>query len=241
MSGTSDWLPFLSNDALCTILEELKSAADLARAKAEKSISRNVVDPFTALFQIQLLSIPAQEWPAVEKRRQIEKSLQNHIGDFHQKLLGAFPGWSDKRVGSVVDLVSEQHHVIAEIKNKHNTLKASDQAGLYDKLSGLVRKKGQQHYGFTAYYVEIIPKRPERYNIPFTPPDNTTGTRKPEDQLIRKIDGASFYAMVTGHDNALKLIYQAIPKALSHMGLPPINSDDNKLMNGYFVDAFGDN
>jgi hypothetical protein len=100
----------------------------------------------------------------------------------------------------------------------HNTLKASYQSGLYDKLSGLVRKKGQQYYGFTSYYVEIIPKHPARYNVPFTPSDNTTGSKKPEDVLIRKIDGASFYALASGHGNALKQVYEIIPEALATMG-----------------------
>ncbi len=234
-----NWLPFIENKELCSILSELKAASDEAKEKADQSLSRNVIDPFTALFQMQLLSISAREWPEVEKRRQIEKSLQNHIGNFHQKLLGALSGWSDKKVGSVVDLVCEEKMIIAEVKNKHNTLKASDQSGLYDKLSGLVRKKGQQYYGFTAYYVEIIPKRPARYNMPFTPSDNTTGSKKPEDDLIRKIDGASFYELASGHKNALKQVYEILPEALESMGLTPVSPKDKAMLSKYFQEAFG--
>jgi len=239
MTKKKNWLPFIENEEICRILGELKTASDEAKEKAEQSLSRNVIDPFTALFQMQLLSISAEEWPEVEKRRQIEKSLQNHIGNFHQKLLGAFSGWSDKKVGSVVDLVCEEKRIIAEVKNKHNTLKASDQSGLYDKLSGLVRKKGQQYYGFTAYYVEIIPKRPKRYNVPFTPADNTTGSRKAEDVLIRKIDGASFYALSSGYENALKQVYEIIPEAMETMGLMPVSLEDKAMLSKYFQDAFG--
>lgn len=239
MSTTNNWLPFISNTALCQILEDLKHAADKSKAKADRSLSRNVIDPFTALFQMQLLEIPLQDWPNIEKRRQIEKSLQNHIGGFHQKLLGSLNGWCDMGVGSVVDLISEQGQIIAEVKNKHNTLKASDQASLYDKLHDLVRKKGQKYYGFTAYYVEIIPKHPTRYNIPFVPSDNTTGAKKPEDPLIRRVDGASFYAIATGCDDALIQIYKALPNALSEIGLQPINSTDKANLLNYFADAFG--
>lgn len=105
MKNKANWLPFMKNDELCKILGELKIAADEAKEKADLSLSRNVIDPFTALFQMQFLSITAKDWPMVEKRRQIEKSLQNHIGNFHQKLLGALTGWNDMGVGSVVDLV----------------------------------------------------------------------------------------------------------------------------------------
>ncbi len=232
------WLPFLSNEALCDAVQHLQEVANSARVKAEKSGGRNVIDPFTALFQMQLLGIQPEDWPLIEQNRQIEKSLQNEIGKFHQRILGEISGWKNLHTGSVVDLVCEQRRIVAEVKNKHNTLKASDQAGLYDKLHDLVRKKGQSFAGFTAYYVEIIPKTTTRYDTPFTPPDNTTGTRKAEDMLIRRIDGASFYALVTGQHDALQQLFHALPKAFAALGLPAV---EHSLLETYFSAAFGDN
>lgn len=239
MRVKQDWLPFISNEKLCEILRDLKATADLAKQKADKKFARNVIDPFTTLFQMRLLSIPASHWPVVEKQRQIEKSLQNHIGNFHQKLLGSLTGWCNLGVGSVIDLVSDEKKIIAEIKNKHNTVKASDLAGLYDKLSELVHKKGQKYYGYRAYYVEIVPKRPERYDVAFTPPDNTTGSHKPEASLIRKIDGASFYTLATGYEDALRQLYLAIPEAFQTIGLQPATEQEKDLLIRYFEDAFG--
>lgn len=235
---SSQWLPFMSNEALCDILSELKTTADKAALKAEKNFNSNVIDPFTALFQIQLLSITANNWPEVEKQRQIEKTFQNHIGNFHQKLLGNLNGWNNLGTKLVVDLVARDRKIIAEVKNKHNTLKASDQAPLYDKLHSLVRKKGQDFFGYTAYYVEIIPKKPTRYDIPFTPSDNTTGTKKAEDQLIRKIDGASFYALATGHEDGMIQLFRAIPKALKAIGIKPLSAPEMKMLESYYHSAF---
>ncbi len=206
------WLPFLSNETLCQAVRDLQAVATSARVKAEKDGGRNVIDPFTALFQMQLLQIKPDDWPLIEQNRQIEKSLQNEIGNFHQKILGGIQGWQNLNTGSVVDLVCSERRIIAEVKNKHNTLKASDQASLYDKLHDLVRKKGQEYAGFTAYYVEIIPKTIARYDKLFTPANNTTGTRKAEDALIRRIDGASFYALATGYPDALKQVFTALLK-----------------------------
>ena len=138
----------------------------------------------------------------------------------------------------MVDLVCHEHRIVAEVKNKHNTLKASDQAGLYDKLHDLVRKKGQEFAGYTAYYVEIIPKRPERYDLPFSPSDNTTGTRKSEDALIRRIDGASFYALATGHDDALRQLFHALPQAFATLGIAS-TSTLPALLDDYYSAAFG--
>ena len=140
--------------------------------------------------------------------------------------------------GAVVDLVSKDRKIIAEVKNKHNTLKASDQSGLYGKLHGLVRKKGQEFFGYTAYYVEIIPKKPQRYDLPFIPSDNTTGTKCSSDELIRRIDGASFYALSTGYADGLAQIFKAIPKGLQALGIKPLSSVDSKVLETYFHAAF---
>jgi len=234
------WLPFIPNTTLIEAVRELQNVAHLARVKAEKDGGRNVIDPFTALFQMQLLHITPEDWPLIEQNRQIEKSLQNDIGNFHQTILGSIPGWQNLHTGSVVDLVSHEYRIVAEVKNKHNTLKASDQAGLYDKLHDLVRKKGQEFAGYTAYYVEIIPKRAERYDLPFTPSDNTTGTRKPADELIRRIDGASFYALATGHDDALRQLFHALPHAFAALGIASSNTLPALLVD-YYSAAFGSN
>jgi hypothetical protein len=234
------WLPFLSNDTLCQAVRDLQAVATAARVKAEKDGGRNVIDPFTALFQMQLLHITPEDWPLIEQNRQIEKSLQNEIGNFHQKILGGIQGWQNLHTGSVVDLVCIERRLVAEVKNKHNTLKASDQAGLYNKLHDLVRKKGQEYAGFTAYYVEIIPKTATRYDKTFTPADNTTGTRKAEDALIRRIDGASFYALATGRNDALQQVFNALPKAFALLGLTPtIPLGENEILTDYFSAAFG--
>lgn len=234
------WLPFLQNDELIRALRELQRVAEAARIKADKDAGRNVIDPFTAAFQMQLLDIAPSDWPRMEQSRQMEKSLQNAIGEFHQGILGCLHGWENLHTGSVVDLVCRERKMIAEVKNKHNTLKASDQAGLYDKLHDLVRKKGQEFAGFTAYYVEVIPKTATRYDVPFTPPDNTTGTRKAEDVLIRKIDGASFYALATGHADALAQLFHALPNGFAALGLSAVDTRQAPLAD-YFASAFGSN
>lgn len=42
-----------------------------------------------------------------ETTRQAQKTLQNHIGDFHQNILGSVDGWINLKVGSIIDLISE--------------------------------------------------------------------------------------------------------------------------------------
>lgn len=94
--------------------------------------------------------------------------------------------------------MSEENKIIAEIKNKYNTVSGGKLSDLYHTLDKLVMPKTSIYKGYTAYYVTIIPKSKTRHNKPFTPPDKATGERCPENERIRVIDGASFYDLVTG-------------------------------------------
>lgn len=70
------WLSFVSNEDFIEVLADLKDKACAARRKAADKFSRNTIDPFTALFQMELLSIDAHKWQLVEENRQIAKSYR---------------------------------------------------------------------------------------------------------------------------------------------------------------------
>src|SRR5437016_1859024 len=124
-----------------------------------------------------------------ERNRQVQKTLQNCIGEFHQKVLGAIPGWEDMTVGNLIDVRCVQKRIVAELKNKYNTPKGSEKKSIYDNLKSEIEGG---HMGFTGYYVEIIPLSTKPYDLPFTPSDNVTHTRRPENPKIRVTDGKSF-------------------------------------------------
>jgi hypothetical protein len=230
------WLPFISNEDFIDVLIKIKNKADESKRKAAQKFSRNTIDPFTALFQMELLSINATEWQSVEENRQIEKSLQNHIGHFHQSLIAKIEGWTNTDGNKVIDVINTERKIIAEVKNKHNTVKGSDLVRVYENLKNLVRKKGQETNGYTAYLVEIIPKKKERYDKPFTASDNTSGQKTQEDELIRRVDGATFYEIVTGDFNALRKVFEAIPLGFSAIGMN-IDQEKFNLANDYFTKA----
>lgn len=140
---SKQWLSFITNSDFCEILSILKKKADRAKEKATMQFTRNAIDPFTALFQMSFLNIDANNWKEVEIARQTEKSLQNHIGLFHQQLISKIDGWIDTKNKKVVDLMNHERKMIIEIKNKHNTVKASDLIKVYEHLQKLIRDKGQ--------------------------------------------------------------------------------------------------
>jgi hypothetical protein len=151
------------------------------------------------------------EWIRQEKSRQIQKTLQNAIGEFHQNILGSMPGWVNLETGSVSDLCNKNKKIIAEVKNKYNTTKGNHRTAIYDDFKKLLKTS---YCGYEAYYVEIIPKGKNIYDKPFTPPDNRTKRRRARNSKIRIIDGKTFYALASGHPEALKQLYLALPMAI---------------------------
>lgn len=53
---------------------------------------KNVINPFSALFQMAGFDMDAAAWVKAEQARQAQKSFQNHVGDFHQNVLGCVRG-----------------------------------------------------------------------------------------------------------------------------------------------------
>jgi len=178
----------------------------------ETDIHKNVIDPFSSLFEAAVNSYTYDSWINAEVMRQKQKTLTNKIGHLHEELLACIVGVENLAKGQVVDILCEQKSIIAEVKNKFNTTKGNHKKEIYDDLSKLIDKK---YHGFTGYYVEIIPKNPVRYNKQFTPSDNVTKLNRKGRDDIRIIDGYSFYSLLTGDENALFKIHQFVIKKLS--------------------------
>lgn len=178
----------------------------------DKNIYENVLDPFSSMIEASINNLDYDNWIKAEQARQHQKTLQNSIGDLHQKLLANIKDVEDLGVGSVIDIVCHKKKIIAEIKNKHNTTKGNHKVVIYDDIETLL--KTSKYQGYTGYYVEIIPKKPKQFNIPFTPPDNTTGTNRTERVDIRKIDGKSFYKLLTDDENAIYDMYEKMSNIL---------------------------
>lgn len=203
-------LAYVSDEDLYKEVTLLLEKAKQKKEEAEKTFNRNVIDPFGALFESSGFST-YDEWRNFEMARQYQKTAQNHVGTFHQKLLGHVEGWKDNGTGNVVDLINEDKKILAEIKNKHNTVTGGDLAAKYGELDDMISPKASRYKGYTAYFVNIIPKKPERFNNTFTPSDKKRGTNCPKNESIRIIDGASFYHLVTGRHDALKELHSVLP------------------------------
>lgn len=204
-------LPFIKDKDLIQHVETVLKVAKNATNNAEKKMYSNVIDPFSALFDASNQGISLSEWMRQEKSRQIQKTLQNAIGDFHQNILGSMSGWVNLRTGSVSDLSNKSKKIIAEVKNKYNTTKGNHKVAIYDDFKKMLAR---DYTGYIAYYVEIIPQGRRVYDKPFTPSDNRKKKRRPKNKDIRIIDGKSFYSLASGHQDALKELYLILPSVI---------------------------
>ncbi len=210
----------------------------------DRNIFRNTIDPFSAMFDSIIQSLTSEKWLVKERGRQIQKTLENSIGEFHQNILGSMPGWENLGKGKIIDIVNAEQLLIAEVKNKYNTAKGNNRVSIYDDLD---QSLSNNYIGFTGYYVEIIPARRKikRYNKPFTPSDNKTKTRRPANERIRIIDGVSFYGLASKTSDALKLLYDVMPQVIAdiirqkHSTIECIDEKTIELFSSLFERAFG--
>ena len=214
------YLTWITDDDLKACVCEVLTKGLAGIEKSDKSFYRNGVDPFSALFDAACQGITLEQWLNLERKRQAQKTLQNALGNFHQGLLAKVIDWEIPDLG-FVDLVSDKTKIVAEVKNKHNTVKKSDLKDVYDELQAAVLHKTSKYNGFTAYYVTVIPASSKRFVKEFTPSDNETKTVRQGNKQMLEIDGYSFYALVTGEQDALQRLYQALPAVIKEVLAEP--------------------
>ncbi len=233
------YLSWITDKELIGAVGQLVAVAKEALVQTEKDFNKNVIDPFSAIFQVAGFGIDYKNWVISEKSRQAQKTMQNQVGVFHQSVLGSVPDWKDLGIGQGVDLVCHTKKIIAEVKNKHNTVTGGKLADQYYSLERLVTPKASQYKGYTSYFVNVIPKKPDRFDTTFEPSDKDKGMKCPKNELIRITDGATFYSMVTGVDNALEELFDCLPQVIEeHVGIK-FSDDDKKELKKFFGLAYG--
>lgn len=229
------YLPYIEDEDLRTAVTTVVNCILQTQVATEAAMYKNVIDPCSAIFDASVQGLTLDEWLILERTRQIQKTIQNQIGLFHQYILGSISGW--ERVGQGFDVCNQSRHIFAEIKNKYNTVKGSDQVGIYDYL--LFRLDQPEYQGFTAYYVEIIPQGRKSYNKPFIPPDRKTRTIRPKNENIRQISGQAFYDLATGEQEALSMLFDVLPDVISDVsGLNKLSEQQKISFRSLFDRAF---
>lgn len=243
------YLPFIPNAFLENEVTKLLSSAAAAISPAVK-LTRNTLDPFGIIFEMPGFGLTNfADWEINEKQRQAQKTVQNCIGTFHQNILGNIHHQGNKISNNLIlghssglDIEVPSKLIIADIKNKFNTLNAKAKLAAYDAMHALVSPRVSTYHTYTSYYVEIISTKVVKSfttGRDFTPSDASSKTRRANHSKIKQISGKNFYALVTGYPNALDLLYAALPAVISNVSVPTysFSTADIATINKYFQKA----
>ncbi|MXV75366.1 Eco47II family restriction endonuclease [Candidatus Poribacteria bacterium] len=183
----SDRLSWISDADLESAISSLFSSAKNTIQKAEKRRERNVVDPFYSVLIASSFELKTIiELDNLQDAGAALRGISNFLGEFHQKILGSINGWNNHDSG--YDLECPMKSIIAEVKNKHNTMNSTNTEAVISDLDTAIRqKKGN----WKAYLVQVIPRSPYR------------STNIVRSRGVYVIDGASFYHLATGEPNAI--------------------------------------
>lgn len=204
--SNNTYLTWLNDDRLFTAIKHVHDKyRDALKNQSLKDFTNNVIDPFVFVFDVSLTNKVAQDWIMGESARQLQKKLNNAIGEFHQIILGSCKGWVDLGVGddSHLDLMKQDTTIYAEVKNKYNTMNSNSKKTVFDNL----KLKSEQNASAQVYLVEIIRKTKKPYN-------KIWNYKKNENERIRRISGDVFYQIVTNEPMALQELYEKLPLAI---------------------------
>ena len=233
----------ISDQILKKQVKILIERVNVATKAMDKDFERNVIDPFAYLFQTILFKKKDhKDWKLSELSRQIEKAFSNALGEFHQNLLCSLNGCI-RPVGGV-DFMCEGKKIVAEIKNKHNSINFTSKAGSFDKIKYELSKSNRKD--FKGYFVTIIPKKNNKnYEEVFTITKNKTKSEYRDSQEnIFTISAENFYEKITGKKDILKSIYQRLPEIFlsidsnKYKNINKINEE--KFFNYYLLKALKD-
>ena len=199
------YVNFISNDHL------LKCVGDLHKAylKAKNNITKknfysNKVDTIKLTFDAKFNDIDEESLIQAEILRQIDKSINNSIGTFHEQVLGGIKGFEIGN-SSGFDIKAKDNSLFADIKNKHNTMNSSSAEALFQKLA----RYANDYKKAKCYWVQILAKG--SFCELWTGEING---KEYSHSRVYKISGDQFYSLLSGQDDALFKLYKALPKAI---------------------------
>ncbi len=191
-------LGFISDELL---FKHVKDTVGLYRTHINlQEFNRNIVDPIKLTFDAKVYGKTFDEVIESESIRQIDKSNTNHIGYFHQNLFRyAGNGWEVPEKG--FDVVNNELHIFAELKNKHNTMNSRSADSVYRHMQDKILHDDRA----TCMLVEVIATKSRNEKWFY---DNLSHEK------IRRVSIDKFYGIVFGDENAFSKLCRVLPDVL---------------------------
>ena len=146
------YLSFISDEHLLNCIENLHKSYLKAKANvSKKKFYNNKIDTIKLTFDAKFNDLNEETLIKTEINRQIDKSINNSIGTFHEQILGGIAGFEMGNL-SGFDIKATDDSLFADIKNKHNTMNSSASAKTYMRFQNTIIKDRNAK----CFLVEII-------------------------------------------------------------------------------------
>ncbi|MBO8465888.1 MAG: Eco47II family restriction endonuclease [Bacteroidetes bacterium] len=191
-------LGFISNEC---IFNHVKDTVALYRTHINLSeFNKNIIDPIKLTFDAKIYGKSLDEIIESECIRQIDKTNTNHIGYFHQNLFRyAGNGWVIPETG--FDVINDELHIYAELKNKHNTMNSRAADSVYRHMQNKILHDDKA----TCMLVEVIATKSRNDKWFY---DNLSHEK------IRRVSIDKFYGIVFNDELAFFKLCKALPLIL---------------------------
>lgn len=198
------FLTYVSDEHLLGCIANLHGAYLRAKNNVSKrDFYKNKVDTVKLTFDTKFNDIDEAALIESEILRQIDKSINNSIGTFHEQVLGGIEGFEVGKL-SGFDIKASDDTLFADIKNKHNTMNSSAAEALFQKLA----KYADTYKKSTCYWVQILAT--DSFDGKWA---GIINGKEYSHSRVHKISGDRFYALLSGEETALADLYRALPKA----------------------------
>ncbi|MGV0947539.1 Eco47II family restriction endonuclease [Empedobacter falsenii] len=199
------YVNFISDEHLLNCIDKLYNSYLKAKENLTKeTFYKNKIDVFKLTFDAKFNNTSENDIIKNEIIRQVDKTITNHIGTFHENLLSGIKNFEKLPTGC--DLKSTDNKIFIELKNKYNTVKGEDSRSIFTKLKELTDKNP----GSKGYYARILDTKKTNKNW-----ELSYKKTKYKDDSIYIISGDELYKLMTGDDNALINLYRALPIAIN--------------------------
>lgn len=181
-----------------------------------KRFNKNLIDPVKLIFDKTVYRSSWEEIVSNEIFRQRDKSNNNDIGYFHQRIFqymdncevpsnGENGGWDviyRNPEGINIPEAGKVRTIYVEMKNKHNTMNSASAGKTFIKMQDQLLNDDD----CACFLVEAIAQHSQ--NIKW---ETTVDRRKVGHKLIRRVSMDQFYAIVTGEEDAFYQMCMALP------------------------------
>jgi hypothetical protein len=194
------YVDFISDKHLLQCIANLHKAYLKAKNNITKgNFYSNKVDTIKLTFDAQFNNINQESLIQAEILRQIDKSINNSIGTFHEQILGGIEGF---QVGNLsgFDIKSNDGTLFAILN--FESLSQNIEEGIFEKLCNDAQFKKNASY----YYVDFSSNNDSLEKWVIRNEESSESHKR-----VFKTSGNKFYQLLTGNDDALSSLQSKLP------------------------------